>query len=149
MNRNLRMTILVLALGFAYTGFSTPGLAAAAPAQQDQEHGWNGNGDHHDNRNGDEGYFEQGLRDGQHDRQYGGNRSDHQQPRDSNDLRAYQDGYRQGFRSNPRSWFQQGLRDGQHDRRYGGNRSDHQQPGNRNDLSAYQTGYREGFRNNR
>jgi hypothetical protein len=42
-------------------------------------------------------YFEQGLRDGRSDRQNGGNRSDHQQPNDANNLRAYRDGYRQGF----------------------------------------------------
>jgi hypothetical protein len=38
------------------------------------------------------------LRDGQSDRQYG-SRSDHQQPSNGNDLRAYQDGYRQGFQN--------------------------------------------------
>jgi predicted neuraminidase len=43
-------------------------------------------------------YFEQGLRDGQSDRQTGASRSDHQQPNDPNDLRAYRDGYKQGFR---------------------------------------------------
>jgi hypothetical protein len=44
-------------------------------------------------------YFDQGLQDGRHDRQYGGNRSDHQQPRNSNDLSAYRDGYKHGFRN--------------------------------------------------
>jgi hypothetical protein len=37
------------------------------------------------------------LRDGQSDRQNGGNRSNHQQPSNGNDLRSYQDGYRQGY----------------------------------------------------
>jgi hypothetical protein len=38
MNRNLKKSILVLALGIAFTGLSTPSLGAAVPAQQDQDH---------------------------------------------------------------------------------------------------------------
>ena len=157
MNRNLKQSLWVLALGIAFTGLSTSSLAAAVPAQQGQDQDRNQNRDRNDNQYGDRGYFQQGLQDGQHDRQFGGNRSDHQQPNDANDFRAYQDGYRQGFRNttpdqqNYRSrsvnYFEQGLRDGRHDRQYGGNRRDHQQPNNRNDRRAYQDGYKHGFRN--
>ena len=34
MNRNLKQTVWVLALGIAFTGLSTTGLTAAVPAQQ-------------------------------------------------------------------------------------------------------------------
>jgi len=101
--------------------------------------------------------FEQGSRDGQHDREHGGNRNDHQQPNDANELRAYQNGYQQGFRDTAPTqhenrtpsvnYFEQGLRDGQHDRQFGGNRSDHQQPNDANDVRTYEEGYRKGFRN--
>ena len=157
MNRNLRQSIWVLALGMAFTGLSTPSVAAAVPAQQDQDHDRNLDRDRNDNQFGDRGYFQQGWQDGQNDRQYGGNRSDHQQPRNGDDLRAYRDGYKHGFRNvavnqqNDRrrngNYFEQGLRDGQHDRQYGGNRSDHRQPRNGNDRRAYQDGYKHGFRN--
>ncbi len=153
MNRNLKKSVWVLALGIAFTGLSTTGIAAAVPAQQGQDH------DHNDHQYGDRGAFQQGLRDGQHDRQFGGNRDDHQQPNDASDLQAYRDGYRQGFRNtasnneqNDRgrnvSYFEQGLWDGQHDRQYGGRRDDHQQPNGGRDLSAYRKGYKQGFRNN-
>ena len=100
MNRNLKQTIWVLALGIAFTGLSTTSLTAAAPAQQypaQQDQDRNQNRDRNDNQFGDKGYFQQGLQDGQHDRQFGGNRTDHRQP--NNDARAYQDGYRQGLRN--------------------------------------------------
>jgi hypothetical protein len=102
-------------------------------------------------------YFEEGVRDGQHDRQYGGNRSDHQQPANGNDGRVYRDGYKQGFRNAVPvrqqdrtivvNYFEEGVRDGQHDRQYGGNRDDHQQPNDANDLRAYEEGYQKGYRN--
>jgi hypothetical protein len=98
MNRNLKQSIWVLALGIAFTGLSAPILAAAVPAQQDQDHDRNQNRDRNDNQYVDSGYYEQGLQDGQHDRQYGDNHSDRQPPNDANDLRAYQDGYKQGLR---------------------------------------------------
>src|SRR6266403_1153142 len=152
MNRNLKKSVWVLALGIAFTGLSTTGIAAAVPAQQGQDH------DRNDHQYGDRGAFQQGLRDGQHDRQFGGNRDDHQQPNDASELQAYRDGYRQGFRNNPSNqdsyrtrnvnYFDQGLRDGQHDRQFGGNRDDHRQPDDANGLRAYQDGYRKGFRNN-
>ena len=99
MNRNLKKSIWVLALGIAFTGLSTPSLAAALPAQQDQNNDRNHNQARNDTEVGDRTYFQQGLQDGQHDRQYGDNHSDRQQPYDANDLRAYQDGYKQGFRN--------------------------------------------------
>jgi hypothetical protein len=99
MNRNLKKSIWVLALGIAFTGLSTPSLAAALPAQQDQNNDRSQNQARNDNEIGDRTYFQQGLQDGQHDRQYGDNHSDRQQPYDANDLRAYQDGYKQGFRN--------------------------------------------------
>jgi len=99
MNRNLKKSIWVLALGIAFTGLSTPSLAAAVPAPQDQDQDRNQNRDRNDNEVGDKRYFQQGLQDGQHDRQYGDNHSDRQQPYNANDLRAYQDGYKQGFRN--------------------------------------------------
>jgi hypothetical protein len=97
MNRNLKQSIWVLALGIAFTGLSTPSLAAAVPAPQDQDR--NQNQARNDTEVGDRTYFQQGLQDGQHDRQYGDNHSDRQQPYNANDLRAYQDGYKQGFRN--------------------------------------------------
>ncbi len=160
MNRNQKQTIWVLALGIAFTGLSTTSLTAAVPAQQypaQQDQDRNQNRDRNDNQYGDRGYFQQGLQDGEHDRQFGGNRDDHQQPNNGNDLRAYQDGYRQGlrntspeqqtYRSRSVNYFDQGVRDGQHDRQFGGNRRDHQQPNRGNDARAYQDGYKHGFRN--
>jgi len=97
MNRNLKKSIWVLALGIAFTGFCSPSLAAALPAQQDQNNDRNPNQARNDTEVGDRMYFQQGLQDGQHDRQNGDNHSDRQQPNDANDLRAYQDGYKQGF----------------------------------------------------
>jgi hypothetical protein len=97
MNRNLKQSIWVLALGIAFTGFSAPHLAAAVPAQQDQDQDRNQNRDRNDNQNDVRTYFRQGFQDGQHDRQFGGNRSDHPQPNDANDLRAYRNGYTQAF----------------------------------------------------
>src|SRR6266850_987235 len=99
MNRNLKQSLWVLALGIAFTGLSTSSLAAAVPAQQGQDQDRNQNRDRNDNQYGDRGYFQQGLQDGEHDRQFGGNRSDHQQPNDANDLRAYRDGYKHGYRN--------------------------------------------------
>jgi hypothetical protein len=99
MNRNLKKSIWVLALGIAFTGFCSPSLAAALPAQQDQNNDRNQNQARNDTEVGDRMYFQQGLQDGQHDRQYGDNHSDRLQPYDANDLRAYQDGYKQGFRN--------------------------------------------------
>jgi hypothetical protein len=157
MNRNLKRTIWVLALGVAFTGLGTTRLAAAVPAQQGQDQDRNQNQDRNNNQYGDGGSFQQGLQDGQHDRQFGGNRDDHRQPNDANDLRAYQDGYRQGFRNTSSeqqtyrtrsvNYFEQGVRDGQHDRQYGGNRRDHQQPNSGNDRNVYRDGYRHGFQN--
>ena len=166
MNRNLKQSVWVLALGIAFTGLSTSRLTAAAPAQQDQGRGQDQDQDQNRNENrdrnnnnqfADRGYFQQGVLDGQHDRQFGGNRNDHQQPSNKNDRRTYQDGYKQGFknaasyqqndRSGNVSYFDQGLRDGQHDRQYGSNRSYHQQPRNGNDRRAYQDGYKQGYGN--
>jgi hypothetical protein len=151
MNRILKQSLWVLALGVAFTGLSTTSLAAAVPALQDQDRR-----DRNDNQY-QRANFQQGVQDGQHDRQYGGNRSDHQQPNDPNELRAYEEGYRQGFRNTapnrenertaPLTFFEQGVRDGQHDRQYGGNRSDHQQPRNGNNRRSYRDGYKQGFRN--
>jgi hypothetical protein len=161
MNGNLKQSLWVLALGVAITGFSTPRVSAAAPAQQDQGQGQdqyrNQNRDRNDEQRGDRWSFQQGVQDGQHDRQYGGNRSDHQQPSNASERRAYRDGYKQGFRNTAYiqrydrrervNYFEEGVRDGQHDRQYGGNRSDHQQPRNGNDRRVYRDGYKQGFRN--
>ena len=94
MNRNLKQSLWVLALGIAFTGFSVTSRAAALPAQQGQ----NQERSHYRERNDNQVYFQQGVQDGQHDRQFGSNRSDHPQPTDAKDLRAYRDGYKQGFR---------------------------------------------------
>src|SRR5713101_3137499 len=159
MNRNLKQTVWVLALGIAFTGLSTTSLTAAVPAQQgqDQDRNQNRDRDRNDNQFEDRGYFRQGLQDGEHDRQFGGNRTDHQQPNYGRDARAYQDGYRQGFRntspeqqtyrSRSVNYFERGLRDGQYDRQYGGSRTDHQQPNDANDVRAYRDGYKHGYRN--
>ena len=76
MNRNLKQPLGVLALGIAFTGFSATSRAAAVPAQQnqDQEHS------QYQERKDNQVYFQQGVQDGQHDRQFGGNRSEHPQP---------------------------------------------------------------------
>jgi len=161
MNRNLKQTIWVLALGIAFTGLSTTGLTAAVPAQQypaQQDQDRNQNRDRNDNQFGDRGYFQQGSQDGEHDRQFGGNRTDHQQPNYGNDARAYRDGYKhdfrntaynneQDYRSRRVNYFERGLRDGQYDRQYGGSRTDHQQPNDANDVRAYRDGYKHGYRN--
>jgi hypothetical protein len=162
MNGNLKQSLWVLALGIAITGLYTPNVSAAAPArqepgQQDRDHDRNQYQDRNYEQRGERWFFQQGVQDGQHDRQYGGNRSDHQQPSDVTDRRAYRNGYQQGFRNtayiqrNDRrervNYFEVGVRDGQHDRQYGGNRSDHQQPGNGNDRRVYRDGYKQGFRN--
>src|ERR1700687_2123466 len=138
MNRNLKQSLWVLALGISFTGLSTTSLAAAVPAQQDQDQYRNQDQDRNDNQRGARWYFQQGLQDGRHDRQYGGKRSDPQQPRNSNDLSVYRDGYKHGFRNIPTSepqrqevivnYFEQGLRDGQSDRQTGASRTDPPQP---------------------
>jgi hypothetical protein len=99
MNRNLKQSLWVLALAIAFTGFSTNSRAAALPAQQAQDQDRNQNRTRNDNQRGDLAYFQQGVQDRQHDRQFGGNRSEHPQPSDANELRAYRNGYKQGFRN--------------------------------------------------
>jgi len=89
MNRNLRKSLWVLALGIAFAGLSTTSRAVALPAQQDKDQ----ERSHYQERNDNQVYFQQGVQDGQHDRQFGSNRSDHPQPTDAKDLRAYRDGY--------------------------------------------------------
>ena len=97
MNRNIKQFLWVLALGIACTGFSATSRAAAVPAQQAQDRSQNRDRD--GNQKEDRRYFQQGVQDGQHDRQFGSNRSDHPQPTDASDLRAYRDGYKQGIRN--------------------------------------------------
>ena len=99
MNRNLKQSLWVLALGIAFTGLSTTSRAGAVPAQQEQDQDRNQYRTRTDNQNGDRVYFQEGVQDGQHDRQFGSNRSDHPQPTDASDLRAYRDGYKQGIRN--------------------------------------------------
>ena len=157
MNRNFRHSLWVLALGITFTGLGATSLGAAVPAHQDQDQHRYQDQDRNDNQRGARWSFQQGLQDGRHDRQYGGNRNEHQQPRDSNDLNAYRDGYKHGYRNIPTSqqeyptrvmnYFDQGFQDGRHDRQYGGNRSEHQQPRGSNDNSAYRDGYKHGYRN--
>jgi hypothetical protein len=130
MNRNLKQSIWVLALGIAFTGLSTTSLTAAVPSQQypaQQDQDRNQNRDRNDNQFGDRGYFQQGLQDS-------GFRNI-----------AYND--QQDYRSRRVNYFERGLRDGQYDRQYGGNRRDHQQPNHANDLRAYRDGYKHGYRN--
>src|SRR5712692_10565588 len=99
MNRNLRKSLWVLALGIAFAGLSTASRAAALPAQRDLDQDRNQNRTRNDNPKGDRVYFQQGAQDGQHDRQFGSNQSDHPQPTDAKNLRAYRDGYKQGIRN--------------------------------------------------
>ena len=99
MNRNRKQSLWVLALGIAFTGLSTTSQAAALPAPQDKDQERSHYRTRTDNPNGDRVYFQQGVQDGQHDRQFGSNRSDHPQPTDAKDLRAYRDGYKQGIRN--------------------------------------------------
>jgi len=95
MNRNLKQSLWVLALGIVFTGLSTSSRAAALPAPQGQDQ----ERSHYQERNDNQVYFQQGVQDGQHDRQFGSNRSDHAQLTDAKDLRAYRDGYKQGVRN--------------------------------------------------
>ncbi len=99
MNRNLKQSLWVLALGIAFTGFSTTSRAAL-PAQRDLDQDRNQNRTRNDNPKGDRVYFQQGVQDGQHDRQFGGNRSEHPQPNDA-DLRNQFSQARRHTRSNP------------------------------------------------
>ncbi len=99
MNRNLKQSLRVLALGIGFTGFSTASRVAALPAQQGQDQDRSQNQTRNENQKGDRVYFQQGVQDGQHDRQFGSNQSDHPQPNDAKNLRAYRDGYKQGIRN--------------------------------------------------
>jgi hypothetical protein len=95
MNRNLKQSLWVLALGIACTGFNATSRAAALPAQR----GYDQKRSHYRESNDNQVYFQQGVQDGQHDRQFGGNRSEHPQPSDASELRAYRNGYKQGIRN--------------------------------------------------
>ena len=99
MNRNLRRTLWVTALGVAFAGFGAPSRAAAVPAQQSQEQDRDKKEERKDDQSGDKKHFQQGFQDAQRDRQVGGNRNGHPRPSDANDLRAYEDGYKQGSRN--------------------------------------------------
>jgi len=99
MHRDLRQSLWVLALGIAITGLSAPSRAAAVPAQQAQDSDHSQDRNRKGNQREGQLYFRQGLQDGQHDRQFGSSRSDHPQPTEANDLRAYRDGYKQGIRN--------------------------------------------------
>ena len=88
-----------MALGMAFAGFGTPSGAAAVPAQQGQGQDRDKNQERKDSQNGDKEHFQQGFQDAQRDRQVGGNRNGHPRPSDASDLRAYQDGYKQGSRN--------------------------------------------------
>jgi hypothetical protein len=158
MNGNLKQPLWVLAIGVAITGVSTPSLYAAVPTQdQGQYQDRTQNPDRNDEQRGERWHFQQGVQDGQHDRQFGGNRNNHEQPSDLNDRRAYRNGYKQGFhntayierddRTERVNYFEVGVRDGQHDRQFGGHRGDHQQPTSGNDRRVYRDGYTQGFRN--
>ena len=78
MNQNLKRSLWVMALGMAFAGFGKPSRAAAIPAKQGQEQDRYKNQERKDNQNGD---------------------SEHPRPSDANDLRAYEDGYKQGSRN--------------------------------------------------
>ena len=96
MSRKKR-SLWVIALGMAFAGFGTPSRGAAAPAQQSQDR--DKNQERKDNQNVDKKNFQQGFQDAQRDRQVGGNRNGHPRPSDANDLRDYEDGYKQGSRN--------------------------------------------------
>ena len=98
MSRTKR-SLWVMALGMAVAGFGTPSRAAAVPAQQGQEQDRDKKEERKDDQNGDKRHFQQGFQDAQHDRQSSANRSEHPRPSDANDLRAYEDGYKQGSRN--------------------------------------------------
>jgi hypothetical protein len=98
MSRKKR-SLWVMALGMAFAGFGTPSRAAAVPAQQSQAQDRDKNQERKDDQNGDKKHFQQGFQDAQHDRQFGANGSEHPRPSGANDLRAYEDGYKQGSRN--------------------------------------------------
>jgi hypothetical protein len=56
--------------------FNAPSRAAALPAQR----GYDQERSHYRESSDNQVYFQQGVQDGQHDRQFGGNRSEHPQP---------------------------------------------------------------------
>jgi hypothetical protein len=61
MNRNLKQSLWVLALGIAFTGFSATSRAAAVPAQQNQDQDRSQNRNRNGNQKGDRVYFQQGV----------------------------------------------------------------------------------------
>src|SRR5579864_6216853 len=137
MKLNVRQAIWILALAVAVTAFVTPKLAAAYQSQQDQN---NNQANSKDNANNL--MYQQGFDHGQADR---ANNQPHQyrlQPNDSDDRRAYESGYDQGYQNDrsvnlsrensqyaPRSeansnvateyGFQDGANDGLQDRQSG------------------------------
>ena len=92
-----------MALGMAFAGSGMLSRAAAVPAQQGQEQDRDKNQHYKDNQNGDKKHFQQGFQDAQRDRQVGGNRNGHPRPSNASDLRAYEDGYKQGSRNSTTS----------------------------------------------
>src|ERR1700730_5145819 len=95
MSRKKR-SLWVMALGMAFAGSASPSRAAAVQPQQSQEQDRDKSQERKDNQNGDKKHFQQGFQDAQHDRQVGAKRSEHPRPSGANDLRAYEDGYKQG-----------------------------------------------------
>ena len=98
MSRKKR-SLWVMAFGMTFAGFGTPSWAAAVPGQQSQAQDGDKKEERKDNQNGDTKHFQQGFQDAQDDRQSGANRSEHPRPSDANNLRAYEDGYKQGSRN--------------------------------------------------
>jgi hypothetical protein len=149
MRNRLNHGVSILALAFLFTMFGVP-TAAIAQSQEGMEHGQGHNKDHdhgYDNdRNDNNGYnnnaynnnsrYQQGMNEGQHDRQQNRARRYHFNSRNDQDRQAYQAGYDRGYESwnglrgdrgndqfgrnsNPgfRMGYTDGSTDGQNDRR--------------------------------
>src|SRR3954469_20389428 len=116
------------ALAFA-VGIATVGAPALVSAQSEQgmEHGRghdkNKHGHGHDNDNTNDysnaanpshRFFQQGLSQGQYDRQRNRDRKYRSNPRDGNDRQAYQAGYDQGYNNNQNTYGQYSQNNGRY-----------------------------------
>jgi hypothetical protein len=105
MKLNLRAAVWGLATAFAVATLATP-AQAFAQSEQGMEHG---RGHDKDKRNGNENddhqanannrFYNQGLNQGQYDREHNHGRKYRTTPRDDNDRQAYRAGYDQGYNS--------------------------------------------------
>jgi len=101
---NLRNASWGLATAFAVAMLATPAQAFACQSEQGLEHGRghdkdkrNGNDNDDNQANTNNRFYNQGLNQGQYDREHNRGRRYRSNPRDANDRQAYQAGYNQGY----------------------------------------------------